>query len=196
MSIQPGPGYTFSSSGLGTALNIQHPWAPWTTYATQIDDHPFKIINAQLVTAGGSSTIRYQVKSGTLNNLVPLIDNFSTGTTVKLDAATTPTAQLTSVDYYAPTKTAYITLRAGPSLSTGNYPDEDDTTSRYPLVRAANDPATPDSDAWGFLVIGSITVDDTTTPTTFTVNQNVTGSLWADRLKVGTQTARYYYARI
>jgi hypothetical protein len=28
------------------------------------------------------------------------------------------------------------------------------------------------------------------------VNQNVTGSLWADRIKINGMTARYYYARI
>jgi hypothetical protein len=55
---------------------------------------------------------------------------------------------------------------------------------------------TPDSDTWGYLVIGTITVDSITTPTTFTVNQNVSGSLWADRIKLGTTTAKYYYARI
>jgi hypothetical protein len=48
----------------------------------------------------------------------------------------------------------------------------------------------------GFLVIGTITVDSITAPTTFTVTQNVTGSLWGDRLKLGDLTAKYYYARI
>jgi hypothetical protein len=31
---------------------------------------------------------------------------------------------------------------------------------------------------------------------TFTIDQYVTGSLWADRIKVGIQTAAYFYARI
>jgi hypothetical protein len=39
-------------------------------------------------------------------------------------------------------------------------------------------------------------VDDVTTPTAFSVNQFVTGSLWSDRIKLGTNTAKYYYARI
>ena len=57
-------------------------------------------------------------------------------------------------------------------------------------------PVSPDSDTAGFVVLGTITVDNVTTPTTFTVSQNVTGSLWGDRLKLGTTTAVYYYARI
>jgi hypothetical protein len=111
--------------------------------------------------------------------------------------ANPPTAELVSSNYDATTKTSYITLRAGPSLSTGNYPDDDDTTNQYPVIIGGNTyPVTPDDNVWGFLVIGTITVDSISAPTTFTVSQNVTGSLWSDRLKVGDQTARYYYARI
>jgi hypothetical protein len=29
MSIQPGVGYTFTSSSLGTNLNIEQPWSEW-----------------------------------------------------------------------------------------------------------------------------------------------------------------------
>ena len=71
------------------------------------------------------------------------------------------------------------------------------TSNQYPLISGGNTaPATPDDNTWGFLVIGTITVDSITTPTTFTVSQNVTGSLWADRIKLAGITARYYYARI
>jgi hypothetical protein len=45
-------------------------------------------------------------------------------------------------------------------------------------------------------LLATITVDNITTPTTFTVSQNVTGSLWADRIKVAGSTAKYFYARI
>lgn len=31
MAIQPGPGYTFSASSLGTNLNISQPWSEWDT---------------------------------------------------------------------------------------------------------------------------------------------------------------------
>jgi hypothetical protein len=71
------------------------------------------------------------------------------------------------------------------------------SSNQYPIIDGGNTaPATPDDNVFGFLVIGTITVDNITAPTTFTVNQNVTGSLWADRLKLGSSTANYYYARI
>ena len=203
MSIQPGVGYTFKDSSQGTTLNIETAWAPWANYAVQDSDHPFKIVNVYIATTGGVTSVRYQVVSGTLNNLVPLIDDYVSGTDVKLDRVTSgvanpPTAELVSSNFDATTKTSYITLRAGPKTTTPfTYPDTDDTSNQYPVIIGGNTfPVTPDSDTWGFLVIGTITVDSITTPTTFTVNQNVTGSLWADRIKLAGITARYYYARI
>jgi len=70
------------------------------------------------------------------------------------------------------------------------------TSARYPIVIGGNDPAVADTDTYGYVFLGTITVDDVNTPTAFTVSQNVTGSLWGDRLKLGSSTARYYYARI
>ena len=64
------------------------------------------------------------------------------------------------------------------------------------MVIGGNDPFVADTDTAGFIFLGMITVDNATTPTTFTVSQNVTGSLWGDRLKLGTLTAQYYYARV
>lgn len=200
MAIQPGVGYTFTASSQGENINVTQPWSQWTNVVDQ-DNHPFRIVNVFINVSGGSSKVRYQVTSGAINNLVPVIDDVISGTTVKLDRATAgvpnpPTGELSSSNYYATTKTSYITLRTGPSASTGVYPDTDDTTSRYPVIIAGNVPVTADTDTQGFITIGSITVDDITTPTTFTVSQNVTGSLWADRIKMAGITARYYYARI
>ena len=202
MSIQPGVGYTFTASSQGTNINIQEAWSPWSSIAYQEADHPFKIVNVYIATTGGVTSVRYQVVSGTINNLVPIIDDYVSGTDVKLDRVTAgvanpPTAELVSSNFDATTKTSYITLRAGPNLSTYAYPDNDVTSNQYPVIIGGNTfPVTPDSNTWGFLVIGTITVDNITTPTTFTVSQNVTGSLWADRIKLGSATATYYYARI
>jgi hypothetical protein len=204
MSIQPGPGYTFSSSSQGTTLNIQQPWAPWANYPAEQDTgHPFKIVNVAVRTVGSVNTITYQVQSGIINNLVPKIDDYVSSTEVLLNRVTSgvadpPTAELVSSNYDSTTKTSYITLRAGAkTTSPYNYPDDVFSSNQYPVIIGGNTfPVTPDSDTWGFLVIGTIAVDSITTPTTFTVTQNVTGSLWADRIKLGTTTARYYYARI
>jgi hypothetical protein len=203
MSIQPGVGYTFNASSQGTTLNIEKPWGPWANYAVQDSDHPFKIVNVYIATTGGVTSVRYQVVSGTLNNLVPKIDDYVSGTDVKLDRVTSgvanpPTAELVSSNFDATTKTSYITLRAGAEIASPYaYPDPLVTSNQYPVIIGGNiAPTTPDDNVWGYLVIGTITVDSITTPTTFTVNQNVSGSLWADRIKINGMTARYYYARI
>jgi len=199
MSVQPGSGYTFTSSSLGTNLDIEKPWSPWAmTGYFEEPGHPLKIINAS-INAGGN--VIYQVQSGIINNIVPLLDDYISSTTVLLDRVTAgvanpPTAELTSVNYDATTLTSYITLRSGPDATTNDFPSSDVTSARYPLVIGGNDPAVADTDTAGYIFLGTITVDNVTTPTTFTVSQNVTGSLWADRLKLGTTTAVYYYARI
>ena len=200
MKIQPGVGYTFDSSSKGFTLDTSD---PFPSRDGVVSGHPFKIVNVALRTSGGVTSVTYQVQSGTINNLVPLIDDYASGTDVKLDRVTAgvsnpPTAELVSSNFDATTKTSYITLRAGAkTASPYTYPDDDDTTNQYPVIIGNNTfPVTPDDNVWGFLVIGTITVDNITTPTTFTVSQNVTGSLWADRIKLGSATATYYYARI
>jgi hypothetical protein len=200
MKIQPGVGYNFDSSSKGFTMDISDPFPGRDGV---VSGHPFKIVNVALRTSGGATTVTYQVQSGTINNLVPLIDDYVSSTEVKLDRVTAgvanpPTAELVSSNFDATTKTSYITLRAGPKTAAPyTYPDDDDTTNQYPVIIGGNvAPTTPDDNVWGFLVIGTITVDSITTPTTFTVNQNVSGSLWADRIKLAGITARYYYARI
>ena len=200
MKIQPGVGYTFDSSSKGFTLDTSDPFPDRDGV---VSGHPFKIVNVALRTSGGVTSVTYQVQSGTMNNLVPLIDDYASGTDVKLDRVTSgvanpPTAELVSSNFDATTKTSYITLRAGAkTTSPYTYPDDDDTTNQYPVIIGGNtSPVTPDSDTLGYLVIGTITVDSITAPTTFTVSQNVTGSLWADRIKLAGITARYYYARI
>lgn len=206
MAIQPGTGYTFTASSQGINLNIQQPWANWANIS-QAEEyvHPFKIINVSIVTTAGTPRVRYQVQSGTINNLVAAIDDVTAGGLVLLNrtdpttgAPNPPTSELSSTNYDAVTKTSYIVLRSGPAIASPyDYPDPtfSPTATRYPqIIGGTSVPA--DADTWGFVCIGTITVDNVTTPTTFSVTQFVTGSLWSDRIKLGTETARYYYARI
>jgi len=193
--MQPGVGYRFSSSSSGITLDIGDPWPDNVAVAT----HPLKIINVS-INAGGN--VIYQVQSGAINNLVPQLDDYISSTSVLLDRVTAgvadpPTGELVSTNYDATTKTSYITLRSGPDATTNVFPSSDVTSARYPQVIGGNvSPVSPDTDTAGFIVLGTITVDNVTTPTTFTVSQNITGSLWADRIKLAGITARYYYARI
>lgn len=200
MKIQPGVGYTFDSSSKGFTLDTSNPF-PDRDGQPDNSGHPFKIVNVRLRTAGGATTVTYQVKSGTFNNIVPKIDDFASGTEVLLDRVTSgvadpPTAELASSSYDATTKTSYITLRAGRKTTTPfNYPDDVFGSNQYPVIIGANT-TTPDDNVWAFIVIGTISVDNITTPTSFVVSQNISGSLWSDRIKMGAQTARYYHARI
>jgi len=194
MKIQPGVGYTFDSSSKGFTLDTSEQFPD----NSQPYRHPFQIINAR-INAGGN--VIYQVQSGIINNIVPLLDDYISSTTVLLDRVTAgvaapPTAELVSGSYDVTTKTSYIALKSGPDATTNDFPSSDVTSARYPVVIGGNDPAVADTDTAGYIFLGTITVDNVTTPTTFTVSQNVTGSLWVDRLKLGTTTAVYYYARI
>lgn len=194
MKIQPGVGYTFDSSSKGFTLDTSEQFPD----NSQPYQHPFQIIN---VSINASGNVVYQVKSGTINNIVPIIDDYISSTEVLLNRVTAgvadpPTAQLTSGSYDPATLTSYIALRSGPDATTNDFPSSDVTSARYPLVLGGNDPLVADTDTQGFIFLGTITVDSTSAPTVFTVSQNVTGSLWADRLKLGTLTAQYYYARV
>jgi hypothetical protein len=192
--MQPGVGYRFISSSQGVTLDIGDPWPD----STQATTNPLQVINVS-INAGGK--VIYQVKSGTINNLVPLLDDYISSTQVKLDRVTSgvanpPTAELVSTNYDATTKTSYILLRSGPDATTNDFPSSDVTSARYPQVIGGNNPVLTDTDTQAFVLLATITVDNITAPTTFTVSQNVSGSLWGDRIKVAGQTAKYYYARI
>lgn len=199
--IQPGSGYGFSSGGFGFTLNTESPFSE-TDYSTP--GHPFKIINVRIISSGGSPRVRFQVQPGTINNLVAAIDDFTTGNLVLLNRTfpssgrpNPPTAELFAGNYEESTKTSYIVLRSGAAEDPPkDFPDPlfTPTSSYYPQIIGGNS-SPEDLDVYGYIVIGTITVDNITTPTTFSVNQFVTGSLWADRIKLGTFTAKYYYAR-
>jgi hypothetical protein len=88
-------------------------------------------------------------------------------------------------------------LRSGPDPATNDYPQATPDTPAddpYPRIYSqGSDPAGTDTDELAYLVLAKVTEG---VGGTFTVDQYVTGSLWADRIKLGTQVAQYYYARI
>jgi hypothetical protein len=88
MKLQPGVGYNFDSSSHGFTLDTSDPFPS----SVQTFGHPFKLINVALRTSGGATTVTYQVQSGTINNLVPLIDDYVSSTEVKLDRVTSGVA--------------------------------------------------------------------------------------------------------
>jgi hypothetical protein len=69
-------------------------------------------------------------------------------------------------------------------FSTGVFP-ANNTDFKWDI--AATMPA--DTDGFGYIKVANINADGS-------VSQFVTGSLWADRIKLGTLTARYFFSRI
>jgi hypothetical protein len=199
--IQPGSGYGFTSGGFGFTLNTENPFPQ----ETQIDiKHPLKIVNVSIVVSGGSPKVQYQIVPGTINNLMVSLQDKDANLLVLLNRTNPTTGQpnpptgIIDSAIYDETKTAYIVMSQGPAIAPPkDYPDPTfvDNSTRYPQIIAL-DTTPEDVDARGYLCLGTITVDNVTAPTTFTVNQFITGSLWSDRIKLGTLTAKYYYARI
>ena len=188
MKIQPGVGYTFDSSSKGFTLDTAEQFPDNPTAIT----HPFQVIGL----GPSGSNYRYMVVSGTLNNVVPEIDDVVFGTEVLLDRTSSgiPNPPIGQLTISTATKESWIYVRAGKS-SGGDFPDTDITQTSYPKV-ISSDLELSDTDTYGYILIAKFTMDSATAPTVGSVFQYVTGSLWGDRLKLGTLTARYYYARI
>jgi hypothetical protein len=189
--IQPGSGYGFTSGGYGFTINTTSPFPSESEVITRL---PFKVIPV----GPSGSNFRYQVVSGTLNNLVPKIDDVITSTEVLLDRTTSgvpdpPTGQLS---ISSSTLESWIYLRSGPDTSSPYaFPDPNTANAAYPKVISSN-VALTDTDTYGYVLLAKFEMDSSTAPTTGALYQYVFGSLWGDRIKLGTDTAQYYYARI
>ena len=188
MAIGKGPGYNFSNSNNQSSLSIDGEFRDWYDGTTQ---HPFKVFNVTYDAAG--SAWLFQVVPGTLNNEVAQIDE--DGVWVLLNRTSGglpdwPVSVLTPFD--STTHKCYIYLRAGVDATSNKFPGEDDTANEYPRI-ICSDVELSDTDTYGYVLLAVATEG---TGPVCSVVQYVTGSLWADRLKTGTDTARYYYAGI
>jgi hypothetical protein len=168
--------------------------------AAQDDDadtckHPFYIKGLEYVTPEyGAPYAVYNICAGTINNITPLIyDDVSEGW-VSMDTIPQPQIALA-----AGTET-WIVLRTGPNTAGTQYPaqtsgspPEDDP---YPRIYTLDEEPPADTAQLAYIILAKVTrlPEDK-----FSVNQYVTGSLWADRIQVGagsTLNAFYYYARV
>jgi hypothetical protein len=191
MKIQPGVGYNFDSSSHGFTLDTSDPFPSATNSSP---DHPFKVKIVAVV----SGAIRFQVITGTLNNLVPEMDDVIGGVEKLLDSTTSgvPTPPTNVLTFNTSTKESWVYLRAGPeAASPYAFPDPNIANTPYPKVISSNVELT-DTDTNGYVLLAKVDVDNVTAPTVWTLHQYVNGSLWGDRVKVNGMTAKYYYARI
>jgi hypothetical protein len=92
---------------------------------------------------------------------------------------------------------SYIVMKLGFDSANLRYPDDDVThvssSPSYPVVDSLSTmPVTGDIDS--YIVLATAYKDPTTN--VITVWQQVTKSLWTDRIKVTGMTARYYFASV
>jgi hypothetical protein len=197
MSIQPGAGYIFTSSGQGTNLNILKPLETYTSLAYDIEfpKHPFKVTDLGPKTAGGVTTYWFTVQPGLVNNLDPMIASSAYFMTHM------PVSDYEFVYYqftFNPTTNfAWIVLKLGYDAATDTFPDSDTShvsaSPSYPAVGCLSyEPTTDNVDA--YLTIAKAYQNPTTKK--ITISQYVTGSLWSLRVRFGTTAALYYYNRI
>jgi hypothetical protein len=198
MTIQPGVGYTFTASSQGSNLNIEKPWAPWTTYPAAVEDvcTPFKVKNVKTVTVDESSIVTYEICPGTINNLMPQVYNEVSEEFEYLDDLT---AGYQLILDFASTSSSLVYLRVGPDASSpyafpqGAPIGTSDPDDPYPRIYNTGGALPADTDTLAYLLIAKV---NALGDGVYSVDQYVTGSLWADRIKVNGMTAKYYYARI
>jgi len=196
MQINPGKGYNFTSSASGHNLSIEDTWSPWCAYpADPIPKHPFYVTDLGPKTVGGTLSYWFTVQPGLVNNLDPMIGGSAWFMTHM------PVSDYEFVlykwNFNVTTGYSYIVLKLGYEASIGQYPDSNTAhvaaSPSYPVVDSISFmPVTNDTDS--YVVLATAYQDPTTKA--ITVWQDVTKSLWTDRIKVSTTAAKYYFASI
>lgn len=182
-TIQPGAGYGFTSGGFGFSLDTTNPFSEDTGESCV----PLRI-NYKGYQASGS-THSFGACVGTVNNLVPQL--LEDAVWVKLDRLVSgvPTPPVGVINFTS--GLTYFYLRCGASAS-GDFPETDDTQDKYPKIISSGTVLT-DTDDYGYILLAHGSADSNNVMTLY---QDVSGSLWGDRLKLGSLTAKYYYARV
>jgi hypothetical protein len=145
-------------------------------------EHPFQF-HPFVVPSEAGDLFRANVCSGMANNLVPF-DEPASGTLLPA-----------TIDFLINEDT-YIYLRMGTEdYATDDpiFPVTDQTNPYYPTIVQSQTELT-DTDEYCYILMGvARNIGD---PDTFTVDQTISGSVWAERLKIGDNTARYYWAGV
>jgi hypothetical protein len=153
---------------------------------------PFKVKDTKYIfPTEGEPYAVYNICPGTINNLMPLVFDDVSETWVYMD-----TIPQVPIALAAGTET-WVVLRVGPDPATNDFPQQTPGSppenDPYPRIYTLDAEPPADTDALAYVILAKITKlpDDQ-----FAVDQYVTGSLWGDRIKLGTDPAQYYYARI
>lgn len=157
--------------------------------------HPFQVTDLGPTTVGGVTKYWFTVQPGLVQNLDPMIG----GSTYFMTHM--PKSDYEFVYYewqFNPTSGyAWIVLKLGYDATIGSYPDSNtahvSASPSYPVVGCLTFmPVTNDTDS--YVVLATAYQDPTTKA--ITIWQDVSKSLWTDRIKVNTLAAKYYFASI
>jgi hypothetical protein len=195
MAIRNGDGYVFSTINNQSTIGIQKEFADMYDGSASFSCSPFKVHSIVEYTVGETTTVTYQICPGVINNLMPQVYNETEEVFEYLDDLT---AGYKLVLDFASTSSCFIYLRAGPDATTNDFPAQApispyDPDDPYPTVFNTGGALPADSDTYGYVLLAKV---NSLGGGVYTVDQYVTGSLWGDRIKLGTDTAQYYYARI
>jgi hypothetical protein len=196
MQINPGKGYNFTSSASGHNLSIEDTWSPWCEYpAPEIAKHPFQVTDLGPKVVAGNLNYWFTVQPGLVNNLDPMIGGSAWFMTHM------PVSDYEFVlykwNFNVTTGYSYIVMKLGFDSTNLRYPDDNtahvSASPSYPVVESLSFmPVTGDIDS--YIVLATAYQNPTTKE--ITVWQDVTKSLWTDRIKVTGITARYYFASV
>jgi hypothetical protein len=145
-------------------------------------EHPFQF-HPFVVPSEAGDLYRADVCAGMVNNLVPF-DEPASGTLLPA-----------TIDFLINQDT-YIYLRLGTEAYASNnpiFPVTDQTDPYYPTMVQSQTQLT-DTDEYCYILMGvARNIGD---PQNFTIDQTISGSVWAERLKIGDNVARYYWAGV
>jgi hypothetical protein len=195
MAIRNGDGYVFQTTNNQSTIGIQKEFFDLYDGSGQDVCTPFKVKNVQEVTEGETTIVTYDICPGTFNNLMPQVYNETEEVFEYLDDLT---AGYKLVLDFASTSSCIVYMRVGPDASTNAFPPAApitpyDPADPYPTVFNTGGTLPADTDTYGYVALAKV---NSLGGGLYSVDQYVTGSLWADRIKLGTDTAQYYYARI
>lgn len=171
---EAGAGCTFTNTGNGIIVNVPN--------AIPATAHPFKVSNR----GKSGEDYKFSVQPGTINGISPEV--YDTADLM------TKLPQPKGTWVWGGSNYSFVYLECGNTGSPSYaYPETNPANPGYPMVKSYGTQQTS-TDTKGFILLASAFKDPQTNKVT--VWQYVTGSLWGDRIKVGGNTAQYFFAKV
>ena len=187
MSIQPGVGYIFTASSEGISLDTSEQFPTPDVVAVVC---PF---NLRQESSSSPSVYIFSAAPGMINSIIPQIGTAALFSQ-RLDQLPVPT---TDFVFHVTTGYSYVYLEVGADYATPPtiFPVTDDTDVKYPRIVSFSTEQVSTDDEVYFLLASAYKDPALPNPAPVTIFQLTCGSQYADRIKLGSLTARYFFAR-